>query len=157
MGIIGIIKSWLPGNRIAQVELRGEETATVENWPAPGDDSQPQAGDPVLLVSLPDRGRRVIVASADLKNEPKAKPGEKRIYSRKPGHEVAIELWLKENGEAIMTNGLGSFRMLVDGSVNINGVVISKTGIITLPNGVVVGAHVHGGVTVGAGVTGVPA
>ena len=156
MGIIGFIKSWLPGNRTAQVELRGVETATVDNWPTPGDDSQPQAGDPVLLISLSDKGRRVIVAAADLNNEPKAKPGEKRIYSRKPNHNVAIELWLKETGEAVMTNGLGSFRMLVDGSVNINGVVISKTGIITLPNGVVLNSHVHGGVTVGTGVTGVP-
>lgn len=155
MGIIGFIKSWLPGNRTAQVELRGAETATVDNWPTPGDDSQPQEGDPVLLISLSDKGRRVIVAAADLNNEPKAKPGEKRIYSRKQNHDVAIELWLKADGGAVLTNETGSFRMLPNGSVDINGVTISPDGMITIPGGVVLNTHLHA-VTTAPGTTGVP-
>ena len=156
MGIIGIIKSWLPGNRIAQIELRGEDTATVVNFTAPGEDSQPMTGDAIVIIPAGDRGQQIVLASLDQTNKPKAVPGEKRIYSRKPNHDLAIELWLKADGDAVMTNGLGSFRMLADGSVNINGVVITKTGVVTLPNGVALNTHIHGGVTTGTGVTGVP-
>lgn len=52
-------------------------------------------------------------------------------------------LWIKADGTIERTNGNGTDTMLPDGTVNINGVTISPSGVITLPNGVILNTHGH--------------
>ena len=52
-------------------------------------------------------------------------------------------VWLKKDGSIVRTNGNGIDTMLPNGTVNINGVTIDPSGVITLPNGVVLNTHGH--------------
>lgn len=129
----------------------------------PGDDSRPLPGDSVALVGAPGKGAEQVVGIADTANDAVAGAGEKRIYSRSGGGDVEAEIWLKADGSIVVTNKSGgSIRLEPSGSVDINGAVIDASGNISTPGDVTakdatvpisVSTHLHGGVTVGAGVT----
>ena len=70
-------------------------------------------------------------------------------------------LWLKNDGTIESTNGSGTIKILPNGTVDINGVTFTPAGLVTSPDDVVASSislktHTHGGVTTGAGSTGVP-
>lgn len=140
MGMIAIIKSWLPGNRRANLELWGTETGTADNFTAPGDDSQPLPGEPVIIIPMGDRGARAILATVDPQNEPKAAPGEKRIYARKTDGTLAVDVWLKRTGEIVIANSVGQFKMSSSGTVTINGLTIDASGNLNTTGTVSAGA-----------------
>ena len=89
-----------------------------------GDDAPPLAGDDVCLEEGDGTGETHAVGFAD-KTTKKAANGERRIYSRTPGGELAAEFWLKGDGSYVVTNLLapagGAFEMKADGTAVIAG------------------------------------
>jgi len=60
-------------------------------------------------------GKESIVGYADTINEPKALAGDKRIYARDSSGAVVVEVWLKNTGEAEISNANGSVFLRPDG------------------------------------------
>lgn len=59
-------------------------------------------------------------------------------------------VWLKKDGTIEETNGAGFVKIMPDGNVNINGVIFTPTGSVTVPQNLgVVGTLQNGGVNVG--------
>lgn len=64
--------------------------------------------------------------------------------------------WLKNDGSIFIENGSGHIRMAADGTVTINGAVISAAGNVTTAAGISLNTHIHSGVQAGPSNTGVP-
>lgn len=69
--------------------------------------------------------------------------------------------WLKNDGSIFVENGAGHIRMAADGTITINGVVITVASLVTTPNDVVADTislktHRTSGVTPGSGISSVP-
>lgn len=150
MGLIAILRSFTrvlrSGAKLSDVKLDsgGGANLTAENFADAGDDSHPLPGDYVAAVSIPRDGGQAAVGYADTINDPKAGPGEKRIYGRSPDTGLVVnEVWLKADSSVIISNALGSIELKPDGSVDINGAIISAAGEITNASGVVLGTHTH--------------
>jgi len=163
MGLIARVRSFArqfqEGVRFSDVKLDpdGGSNITGEHFADPGDDSQPLPGDTAALVGMQRSGGYAPVGYADTVNTPAAGPGEKRIYGRDPATGLTVnQVWLKADGSVIISNTLGTIELKADGSVDINGAVVSVTGEITNATGVVLGTHIHSGVTSGAGTSGPP-
>ena len=60
-------------------------------------------------------GREAITGYVDPNNESKAAAGEKRIYARDENGVEVAEIWLKNTGEATISNGNGSTTLRPDG------------------------------------------
>lgn len=157
---------------VSTVNPGGGFNLSADHFSAPGDDSYPLPGDYPALVETQRTGGVAAVGYMDPKSEQKAAAGEKRIYSRDGDGNAVVELWLKADGSAILSNALGSIQLKADGSVdingvtidadgntNINGVEIDDSGAVEVPLSLKVNSkeldlHVHPGVTVGTGSTG---
>lgn len=157
MGRIGKLLSFVRtlrnGSKVsdAKVDLGGGENILSEHFSDAGDDSFPLDTDYVLASQIPRAGGHVVAGYLDPINEPKAMPGDKRIFARDPATGLAIvEVWLKSDGTAVVSNGAGSFTLDPAGSIKgingngnfelesggncvINGVVIDTDGNITSP------------------------
>ncbi len=157
MGRIGKILSFVRtlrnGSKVsdAKVDLGGGENILGEHFSDAGDDSFPLDTDYVLATQIPRAGGHAVVGYLDPINEPKAEPGDKRIFARDPATGLTVvEVWLKSNGTAIVLNGAGSFTLDPAGAIKgingngnfelesggncvINGVVIDTDGNITSP------------------------
>lgn len=59
------------------------------------------------------------------------------------------KITLYPNGQIILENSGGKISMGEDGSINLNGLIISPTGQLTLVDGSIVDKHTHGGVESG--------
>jgi hypothetical protein len=116
-----------------KVKMAGAINATVDHFAPPGDDSFPLAGDYCALVPQNGEGRLSSVGYIDPQNEQKAQQGDKRVYARDSGGGQVVELWLKNDGSAILTNGAGAIELQSGGNVVINGVAIDTSGNITTP------------------------
>ena len=139
------------------VDTGGGYNVTCENFQPSGDDAQPLAGDYTALSSETGSGRASIVGYVDTINEPKALVGEKRIYARDASGAVVVEVWLKNTGDAVVSNANGSvvlgedgssvittpqctFSALADGTIkgeNVGSFELSSSGIFTV-NGVTI-------------------
>jgi hypothetical protein len=122
----------------------GGAIVTAEHTAPPGDDSQPLAGDYAAVSDAAGTGRQSAVGYYDPVNEPKAGPGEKRIYARDSAGTMIVELWLKSSGELSITNGVGTFTMEPGGTVNVNGARITLDGDFITKSGVSLDGHTHG-------------
>ncbi len=98
-----------------KVDPGGGPIITAEHFTAAGDDSHPLPGDYVALNSDSGAGRESAVGYLDPLNEPKAQPGDKRIYARSEDGVVIVEIWLKNTGEATVLNENGSVTLRPDG------------------------------------------
>ena len=157
MGRVGKILSFVRAaiSSDVKVDRGGQDTRTPQHFSDIGDDSFPLAGDFTQLVGQAGSGRDSVVGYVDPKNAQKAAAGEKRIYARDAdsGAEV-IEMWLKNDGSAVVSNAegeltlkpdgaikganaAGAFELLANGSINLNGVIISPTGVVTIPTSLV--------------------
>lgn len=180
---LGKLLSFIRGTRndakLSDVKLDpgGGPNVTAEHFSAPGDDSYPLAGDYVVNVSIQRSGGSAVVGYLDPKNDQKAAAGEKRIYARKADGSSVVELWLKNDGTAVLENANGSVRLspngdievvgaaisitgdsiTITGTTDINGATISTGGEVTTAGGVDLDTHVHGGVTPGGSNTQPPA
>lgn len=98
-----------------KVDPGGGPNITAEHFAAAGDDSHPLPGDYVALNTDSGSGRESAIGYLDPLNEPKAQPGDKRIYARDEDGVVIVEIWLKNTGEATVLNENGSVTLRPDG------------------------------------------
>lgn len=144
--LLAFIRTLRNGTNVSdvQVDRGGKDNRTPEHFSAPGDDAYPLAGDYVALLSQTGTGRESVVGYIDPKNLQKANVGDKRIYARdaNTGDQI-VELWLKNDGTAIMYNDNGIVTLQPDGEVNINGARITINGDVITAKGVSLNYHYH--------------
>lgn len=124
-----------------KVDKGGGNTATPGHFADPGDDSQPLATDDAICVENGKRSESV--GYQDPHTDPKAGPGEKRVYSRSGPGVVACEVWLKSTGELVIENAAGTITLATDGTVDINGAVIDLAGNVTTALQISLDTHTH--------------
>lgn len=108
-----------------QIDTGGGPNLTVEHFASPGDDSYPLDTDYATGHAVQQTGREAVVGYVDPKNTPKALKGDKRIYARDSSTgATVVEVWLKNDGEALTSNDNGSIKLRPDGGA-----------ITTTPNG----------------------
>ena len=150
MGLIAQVKSFtrrvVDGVRLSDVKVDpgGGPNITGEHFSDPGDDSHPLATDYAAAMEVRQSGGAAVVGYADPINDPEADPGEKRIYGRDSSTGLAVnQVWLKSDSSVMISNALGAIELKADGSVDINGAIISPLGEVTNATGKVLGTHVH--------------
>lgn len=138
--ILSFTRTVRNGARVSDVKVDpgGGANITAEHFAPAGDDSHPLNTDYSYAAPVENTGRRVIVGYLDPKNTPKAELGDKRIYGRDPSTGVAVvEVWLKNDGTAVISNGTGTMELQPNGTFNINGVTIDITGAIVTPTSII--------------------
>lgn len=99
-----------------KVNPGGGPNITAEHFADAGDDAHPLITDYVALNTDSGSGRETAIGYLDPINEPKAQPGDKRIYGRDAeSGAVVVEVWLKNDGTAIVSNDNGSVTLRPDG------------------------------------------
>lgn len=131
--LLAFTKTLRNGAKVSDVKVDsgGGPNVTAEHFSSPGDDSQPLTSDYVITVPTQKSGGMAAVGYLDPKSDQKANAGDKRIYSRNATGVAMVELWLKNDGSAVLTNALGSIQLLANGSIDLNGVVIDPSGSIS--------------------------
>lgn len=176
MGLIAKIKQII--DKKLKIDPGGGDISTADRYSSAGDDSKPLDTDFVAAIEINRTGGHVVIGFYDPKNPSKTSKGGKRIYSRDPdsGAEKA-EIWLKNTGEIVIknevseveidtagsikgSNASGAFELLPNGNFVANDVTMMPGGAINATaitiGGIPFAAHIHGGVTTGAGTTGIP-
>lgn len=97
-----------------KVDLGGDDVTKVDDFAPPGEDSVPLPGDEVLLVESAGEGEKAVSGYADPKNPGTAEPGETRRYSRQPDGALAVEYWLKGNGDCVIKGYVPTGKLLID-------------------------------------------
>jgi len=146
MGRIGKVLGWVTATVSGVVKNNPGGGALVESIyyaAGTGVDSPPLPTDFVATFEAQGTGRTVAVGSVDGVNPSIAAPGERRIYARDGAGGIKVELYMKADGSAILSNAAGAIELKADGSVDINGAVISPTGEITSSAGIGMDTHVH--------------
>lgn len=127
-----------------KVDPGGGANITGDHFADAGDDSHPLPTDYAYLGKNKQSGGYSPVGYADPINSPAAGPGEKRIYGRDPATGLVVnEVWLKSDSSVIISNALGAIELKADGSVDINGAIISPLGAIQTALGRDLDTHVH--------------
>jgi len=106
------------GARVTDVKVNpgGGPNITAEHFADAGDDSHPLTTDYVALNEDSGTGRESAIGYLDPLNTPKAEPGEKRIYGRDANTgAVVVEVWLQNDGTALVANENGSVTLRPDG------------------------------------------
>ncbi|MDZ7922708.1 MAG: hypothetical protein U5M23_01325 [Marinagarivorans sp.] len=135
MGFIAKVLSAI--QREVKLDAGGDGILTAQQFATAGDDSRPLANDYAHAVQIRRTGRFSVLGFYDPKNAPRAAAGERIIYSRKAGDgSIAAEVWLKNDNSIILKNGGGSITLTASGAVNINGVIISSAGAVTVPSSI---------------------
>lgn len=142
---MGIVAEVLSADGVDIKSDRGSrDNVTAQHFTAAGVDSRPIATDYVALSEAAGSGRQTAVGYLDKNNAPKAKPGEFRTYARDESGSIVSEVWQKSDGSVEISNKSGgSIKMLADGSIDLNGFTISKTGQATDSNGISLHGHKH--------------
>lgn len=103
-----------------KVDPGGGANITPEHFSAPGDDSFPLTTDYVHIEPQTGTGRDSALGYLDPINDPVSLEGDKRIYARDPTTGlVVVELWLKSNGDAILSNDIGSITLFSGGQIEL--------------------------------------
>jgi len=118
---------------LSKVDPGGGANLSAEHFSSAGDDSYPLENDYVLLVKIPRTGGVGAVGYIDPNNQQKSNKGEKRIYARNLSGVEVVEVWLKNDGSALISNGTGGITLLANGTINLNGATIDTTGKIVSP------------------------
>lgn len=126
-----------------KVDPGGGANVTAQHFAPAGDDSHPLPGDYVALTGASGTGRANAVGYIDPANEQKAAAGEKRVYARSADGAPMVEVWLKNDGSAIIQNSAGVFTLQPDGEFNINGARITTGGDVITAAGVSLNNHPH--------------
>lgn len=150
MGLIARVLSFTrvtrEGFKMSDVKLDPDGGSNIigEHFASPGDDSVPLDTDYAAVMGVRRSGGGVVVGYADPINDPEAGPGEVRKYGRDPATGLAVnQVWLKSDSSVLISNALGAIELKADGSVNINGAIISAAGEVTNAAGKVLGTHTH--------------
>jgi hypothetical protein len=133
------------GDGVSEVTIDPGGGANVSgiNYSPMGDDSQPLPEDFAVAVPISGTGVNVFIGYVDPKNDQKSRAGEKRIYARNSRGALKVELWLKKDGSAVLSNDLGTVELKINGNVEANGAIIDITGDVTTPEGISLRTHVH--------------
>ena len=116
--LLSFVRTLRHGANVSDVKIDpgGGPNVTAEHFAPAGDDAHPLTTDYVITNEIPRRGGEVIVGYIDPKNTPKAQEGDKRIYARETvGGAVIVELWLQNDGTALLINANGSVKLRPDG------------------------------------------
>lgn len=137
--VLGFARAERNGAHVNDVTVDGGggNNKITDHFSAPGDDSFPLDTDYTYVSPMKQTGRYAATGYVDPINAPVAAKGEKRIYGRKADGTVAVALWLKADGSAILSNADGSAELRANGDFAINGVIIHSDGSVTMPNGLV--------------------
>lgn len=127
----------------AKVDSGGGANIEGEHFSAPGEDAYPLSADYVVTVEVQRSGGEVVVGYIDPKNDSKAAAGEKRIYARDGDGASIVEVWLKNDGTAVISNANGSLTLHPSGEFNINGARITVAGDVVTAGGVSLDSHPH--------------
>ncbi len=133
------------GAKISDVKVDpgGGPNITGEHFAPPGDDSYPLPTDYAVTVVIPRGGGEVIVGYVDPLSDPVAQPGDKRVYGRNSAGAPIVQLWLKNDGTAILSNDNGSLTLQPSGQFLINGARITTGGDVITAAGVSLDNHPH--------------
>jgi hypothetical protein len=115
--LLSFVRTLRHGANVSDVKINpgGGPNITAEHFAPAGDDAHPLTTDYVITNEIPRQGGEVVVGYIDPKNTPKAQPGDKRIYARDSSGAVIVEVWLKNDGTALITNANGSVTLRPDG------------------------------------------
>lgn len=122
MGRIGRLLSFIRVERNGaklsdvKVDIGGGEVLTGEHVHPSGEDAFPLPDDQVVAIPVAQTGRIVIVGYVEPDAVEKALAGEKRIYSRNGDRVEVVELWLKADGTATLSNENGRYTLFPDGA-----------------------------------------
>lgn len=153
MALTGKVKSFTRFERLSRVkaDVGGGDIRTPTHYSAPGDDSQPLPSDYVVMVRVPGTGKYVAVGYLDPNDEQKAGAGEKRIYSRAADGSAVAGVYLKDNGNVVVTAGVNgsapaALTLSANGSIkgqNNNGFFELAANGDFIVNGIVFDIHSH--------------
>ncbi len=154
--ILSFVRAVFNGAKVSDVktDTGGGVNITAQHFADAGDDSHPLTTDYAVNVGVAGSGNEAAVGYLDPLNTPKATAGDKRIYARDANSGiVVVEVWLKSDSSAIISNSNGSIKLQADGTVNINGLTIDATGALVSPtkvtspsiiaNGKELAGHLH--------------
>jgi hypothetical protein len=105
-------------NNVSDVTLDsgGGPNITAQHFSGAGDDSYPLTSDYAVSVSVQGTGVEASVGYVDPINPPSAQAGERRMYSRDPNTRAPVaQVWLKNDGEILVSNDNGSVKVRPDG------------------------------------------
>ena len=137
--ILSFIRTALNGAKVTDVktDTGGGVNITAQHFADAGDDSFPLKTDYAISVGVEGSGKEVVVGYLDPINTPKAGAGDKRIFARDADSgAVVVEVWLKSDSSAIISNSNGSMELQAGGTVNINGLTIDPTGALVSPTSI---------------------
>jgi hypothetical protein len=117
--VLSFLNSSVNGAKVSDVKLDpgGRANVTAQHFSSAGDDSYPLATDYACAVEVKRSGGAVVVGYLDPINSPKSQEGDKRIYARESSGGVKVELWLKNSGEAVLSNSNGSVTLSAAGDI----------------------------------------
>ncbi len=160
MGLVTIVLSTVREirNKVSQLDVKGDPAGntplTSVSFQPAGDDANPLPDDFDHRDETQGNGVYSVLGFVDPVNPGITAPGEKRIYARDASGAIVSSIHLKNDGTVVVTS---------TADVSINGAIIGTDGNVTTAGGADLDAlqaefdaHVHGGVTTGAGVTGGP-
>ena len=160
MGLISKVLSYTRiagrfGAKVSDVkhDPGGGATETGEHFQAANQDSVPLPGDYLVTVRVQRTGGEVAVGFIDPKQEQAAGPGEHRTYARDADGVQVVQLHLKADGTATLSNESASsemkpsgevntqnaggfYKLQADGTVNINSATIDPLGNILTPGNI---------------------
>lgn len=166
MGLISQVLSYTRiedrfGAKVSDVkhDPGGGANETGEHFQAANQDAVPLPNDYLLTVNVQRTGGEVVVGFIDPKQEQTAEPGEYRAYARNADGVQVVQIHLKKDGTAVLSNaeatveikpsgevntqnGAGFYKLQDDGTVNINGATIDPEGNIDTPTNVTSGGIV---------------
>lgn len=157
MGLISKVLSYVRiadrnGAKVSDVkhDPGGGANQTGEHFQGANEDSVPLPGDYLLTVNVQRTGGEVVIGFLDPKQQQTAEPGEHRQYARDAAGSEVVQLYLKKDGTAILSNATAStelkpsgevntqnasgfYTLLASGVVDINGFTIGTDGAATSP------------------------
>ncbi len=137
--VLSFVRALRNGAKVSDVktDFGGGANITSEHFAPVGDDSFPLKTDYALNVDVEGSGKESTVGYVDPINTPKALEGDKRIYARDASTgAVVVEVWLKSDSSAIISNSNGAIELKADGTVDINGLTIDPTGALVSPTSI---------------------
>jgi hypothetical protein len=148
--LLSFVRALANGAQVSDVKVDpgGGENITAQHFAPAGDDSHPLPNDYAAIMPVQRTGSEVAVGYLDPLNEPKAQPGDKRVYARDAGGAAVVDVWLKNDGTATTANSNGVSELLPDGthlSSNSNGAFELK------PDGSIKGSNSNGSFELQAG------
>jgi len=144
--ILSFIRSLSNGAKVTDVktDTGGGANITAQHFADAGDDAFPLETDYALTVDVNGSGNEAVVGYLDPINTPKATVGDKRIFARDASTGVVVvEVWLKSDSSAIISNENGTITLQADGEINANGARITTDGDVITASGISLDTHFH--------------